>query len=136
MLSASGEFLTPMASIWSVRIMWCHWWCLVVTEILTPWCGLVRSGVVWSVASTESPGQLSGATAGYWLSLSLSLITTGRHWRADRRRGPLARAAHCGQPQIIIRAELCTVTIGIANHIGQPLPLPLELAFSSMLSRI
>ena len=82
MLSASGEFLTPMASIWSVRIMWCHWWWLLVTEMLT------QCGVVSVVASTESPGQLSSATTGYWLSLS------GRHWRADRRQGPLARAAH------------------------------------------
>ena len=41
------------------------------------WSGVLLCGVC-CVASTESPGQLSGATTGYWLSLSLSL---SRHHR-------------------------------------------------------
>ena len=44
MLSLSGEFLTPMASIWSVRIMWS----LVVSGGHRDLNAVVWSGVVWS----------------------------------------------------------------------------------------
>ena len=72
MLSASGEFLTPMASIWSVRIMWCHWWWLLVTEMLTlrdvvMWC--CQHGVTWTIERSHC----------WLLAVSLSLSLSHHH---------------------------------------------------------